>query len=374
MISPCFAASYLSHDIPIIYLLISQRVQCTVSARSCNLGISDSNYVEFTPAQSVMWESLGNLFTSLLTATGGALSIYALYKFLDFTYLHLLRPSSLPHYFHAPGGRKARPWALITGSSDGIGKGFAQELCYRGFNIILHGRNEEKLNTVKIELAKQWPDRQVRIVAIDAHHIANDIAIEGLAMALKDIYVTVLVNNIGGAGPVTPTWRALGERKGKEVDALIDINLRFTTHLTRSLLPILQKNTPSLIMNIGSFAGNLPSPYNTVYSGSKAYNLAWSKSLKAEMVAEGKDVEVLGIMVGQTQAQHNKKETGFFMPSSRQLATAALDKVGCGRAVVTPFLGHALQLGALGLFPDWLVERILIQKVKELKEMEAKKY
>jgi 17beta-estradiol 17-dehydrogenase / very-long-chain 3-oxoacyl-CoA reductase len=308
----------------------------------------------------------------LFSLTGGALGVYALYKLFDFAYLHFVRPSSLPRYIHAPGGRTARPWALVTGASDGIGKGFAEELCFRGFNVILHGRNEEKLNKVQEELLTQWPDRLVRIIVIDAHHVSNDIAIEGLAMALKEVYITVLINNIGGAGPVHPAWKELHKRTGKEVDAFIDVNLRFSTHITRALLPILMRNTPSLVLNVGSIAGDIPTAYATVYSGAKAYNMAWSRSLKAEMVAEDKDVEVLGILVGTTQSGHEKRETSFFVPSSRRLACAALDKVGCGRAIVTAFPPHAMQKTFVNLMPPSLLERMVIKVAKEEKKMEEK--
>ena len=316
-----------------------------------------------------MRDGLGKLFSF----TGGALAIYALYKLVDFTYLHFIRPSSLPRYFHAPGGRAARPWALVTGASDGIGKGFAEELCFRGFNVILHGRNEEKLNAVKEGLSAQWPDRLVRIIVIDAHHVSNDIAIEGLAIALKEVYITVLINNIGGAGPVHPAWKELHRRTGKEVDALIDINLRFSTHITRALLPILLRNTPSLVLNVGSISGDIPTPYATVYSGAKAYNMAWSRSLKAEMSAEKKDVEVIGILVGETQSGHEKRELSFFVPSSRTLACSALDKVGCGRAIVTSFTPHALQKTFVDCMPPWLIERMMVKIGKEEKATEDKK-
>jgi 17beta-estradiol 17-dehydrogenase / very-long-chain 3-oxoacyl-CoA reductase len=315
-----------------------------------------------------MRESLGKLFS----LAGAGLTLYAVYKLIDFTYLHFIRPSALPRYFHAPGGRSARPWALVTGASDGIGKGFAEELCCRGFNVILHGRDEEKLTKVQEELSAQWPDRMVRIVVIDAHHVSNDIAIEGLAMALKEVYVTVLINNVGGAGPVHPVWRELHKRKGKEVDAFIDVNLRFSTHITRALLPILLRNTPSLILNVGSFAADIPTAYASVYSGAKAYNMAWSRSLKAEMLAEGKDVEVMGIMVGRTQSGHEKRETSFFVPSSRRLACTALDKVGSGRAIVTAFPSHALQKTFVDLSPAWLVERMMVKVSKEEKAIEDK--
>ena len=129
---------------------------------------------------------------------------------------------------------------------------------------------------------------------------------------------------------------------------------------------------PSLILNVGDFAADIAFRVASVYSGAKAYNMAWSRSLKAEMLAEGKDVEVLGIMVGRTQSGHEKRETSFFVPSSRRLACTALDKVGSGRAIVTAFPPHALQKTFVGLLPAWLVERMMVKTAKEEKAIEDK--
>jgi 17beta-estradiol 17-dehydrogenase / very-long-chain 3-oxoacyl-CoA reductase len=89
------------------------------------------------------------------------------------------------------------------------------------------------------------------------------------------------------------------------------MDVRFPTQITRALLPHLIKNAPGLILNISSFAALYPSPRLSVYAGSKAFNLAWSASLKAEMRAEEKDVDVLGIVIAKAQSTIVKQETGF---------------------------------------------------------------
>jgi hypothetical protein len=88
------------------------------------------------------------------------------------------------------------------------------------------------------------------------------------------------------------------------------------------------------------------------------------------MAAQGKDVEVLGILVGATQSGHEKRPTSFFVPSSRRLACAALDKVGSGRAIVTAFPPHALQKAFVGLLPPWVTERMMISIAKQEKANE----
>ncbi|KAI9715096.1 MAG: hypothetical protein M1812_006214 [Candelaria pacifica] len=297
---------------------------------------------------------------SILAVVGSVTIAYLLYILLDFLYLHLLRSSSLDRYLHTPNGPNSRPWALITGASDGIGKGFAEELCSKGFSVILHGRNEAKLSKVKASLNDRWPNTSIKLAVIDAAQPNNLQRIEGLASEFQGLDITILINNVGGSGPVSPMWRELHNRTGEEIDQLVDVNLRFATQLTRVMLPILLRNTPSLVLNVGSVCAKLPSPWLTVYAGGKAFNLAWSRSLTAEMQATGKNVEVLGTIVGEVQAQHSTSDTGLFIPSSRTMARAALGMVGCGRAIVTPHAGHALQMAVVGLLPEWMLNRLLI--------------
>jgi short-subunit dehydrogenase len=320
---------------------------------------------------------LPDKFAQLL---GRLLCIYFTIRFFSFMHLHFLRFSDLPRYRHSRGeilnikGGSSRgryqAWAFVTGASDGIGRGFAEELLHRGFNVILHGRNAAKLEGVKSELAAQWPEAELRIAVLDAHPFGAE-AVEKLVRDLHDLHITVLVNNVGGSSNSSPTWRTLTGLEPADVDTLIGVNLRFATHLTRALMPTLVRSSPSLIVNVGSFAADMPAPYLTIYSGSKAYIQAWSRSLSAEMIAEGFDVEVLGLVVGEVQAQHTTSNGGPFKPSSRAFARSALHKVGCGRALVVPYAGHVLQRWVLGCWPEWLQVRILVDVAKKWKASEA---
>ena len=58
-------------------------------------------------------------------------------------------------------------WAVITGGSDGIGLGFAQELAKSGFNICIISRNESKINEKLSELKLEFPNIQTKCVVVD---------------------------------------------------------------------------------------------------------------------------------------------------------------------------------------------------------------
>ena len=302
-------------------------------------------------------------YLGLLTAS------QCLVRGLNFIFL-FIRPSSLPRYRHDNNS-----WALVTGATGDIGFGFAQELCRRGFNVIIHGRNTAKLEKSKVDLEREHPDRFIRIAVADAFGSNVATAIAQIVLSVQDVKLTVLINNIGGVGGVLkPEFKTLESHTAEQVDGVIDLNDTFMTQLTRALLPNLSKNQPSLVINIGSMSSLMSMPYLTVYSASKAYTMAFSRNVEAEMKAEGKDVEVLGILLGNVKTEKRPDLTvGFGVPTARTMASATLERVGCGRSVVPGYLPHALQKMMLDCMPDSLSSYVMRSMMKQLKaEAEAR--
>src|ERR1700677_4920838 len=98
-------------------------------------------------AQGIGWAPIAQGFACLAAAI---LTLRA----LAFIRIFFLTPSALPRYAtrdHA--GR--RPWALLTGASDGIGLELARQLRRAGFSVLLHGRNATKLAAVAAKLAHE---------------------------------------------------------------------------------------------------------------------------------------------------------------------------------------------------------------------------
>merc|ERR1711974_299250 len=69
--------------------------------------------------------------------------------------------------------KKLGDWALVTGGTDGIGKGFCMELAKEGLNIVLVSRTKAKLETVAQEIEEKYKVK-TRIIDID-HHIHSRI-------------------------------------------------------------------------------------------------------------------------------------------------------------------------------------------------------
>ncbi|KAF2166702.1 hypothetical protein M409DRAFT_66318 [Zasmidium cellare ATCC 36951] len=305
------------------------------------------------------------LVWALLAAVGTIWTGKTLASLGSFAWLHFVHRSSLERY------KSKTPWALVTGSSDGIGKAFAHELCSRGFNVVLHGRNEKKLENVRAELLKEHPTRKVRIFLFDVAVSAGDHArLDAAVDQLEDIDLKVLINNVGGGAK--RLWIPLQDYSGDDTRLFLDMNCRFQAELTQRLLPRLIKNGPSLIMNIGSFVSELPAPYISVFGGAKAFGKAWSRSLHFEMLTEGHDVEVLQVQVGMVSTPNEPRPENIFVPNARRMAQSALDKVGCGRSVVFGYWPHQLHCSLLVDLPSVVRDRLLMRIVKGLKEQEER--
>lgn len=294
---------------------------------------------------------------------------------VDFVQLHVLHKSKIPLYLDNKA-TSGPSWALVTGASDGIGFGFVEELAALGFNVILHGRNKAKLEGLIQQLQSKFPNRQFRMLIIDVSKREDwKDALKTFVDEIRSssINLKVLVNNVGGTGGSFNAFDKMSERDPEAVMKVIDVNTAFPSMITHALLPVLEASQPSLVINISSITALIPPPYLGLYSGCKAFNLLWSRSLHSEMKAEGLNVEVLGIIVGRVLNASTKDKvlTSLFNPSARTFAKATLGKVGCGRAAFFGYWPHEIQVLPLKLLPAWVTDGVLLQATR--KEMEVEK-
>jgi len=159
-------------------------------------------------------------------------------------------------------------WALVTGSTDGIGKAIAFELAQKNLNLVLIGRNQNKLDTVSTEIQEEFKNVQIKKVVIDLSGDMHE-GIKSLRKAIEGLDVGVLVNCAGSANE-----RPLFLDKGKMEMwmAMIKVNLEALTMVTRVVLQGMIERKTGAILNIGSGSTlALPSfPLYAVYAGSKA--------------------------------------------------------------------------------------------------------
>ncbi|KAM0262596.1 hypothetical protein ACHAQJ_001641 [Trichoderma viride] len=295
-----------------------------------------------------------------------------------------LLPPNLQRYVHVSADGRP-PWALVTGASDGIGRAFAGELALRGFNVVLHGRNQAKLDVVKSQLQNRYPETLFRTLIVDASTVQclnclqagekqpqQSLDFNAIRDTLQDLHLTVLVNN-AGAGTRNPIYLPLGDSSEQRITENISVNALFPLHLTRVLLPHLAQSSPALIMNISSVA-DAGFPLLASYSASKQFLMTLTRAIHMEIALLGEaDIECLGVRVGNvTAVSHNKQSPSIFTPTADTMARAALDRAGHGHVVVIGYWAHALQQAGLMFMPDSAAEKVMINVIRERRHAELK--
>jgi NAD(P)-dependent dehydrogenase (short-subunit alcohol dehydrogenase family) len=163
--------------------------------------------------------------------------------------------------------------ALVTGGSSGIGLAIARALQEDGYELTLASRRAERIEPAAAELG--------------ALGIAADVSSEEDCARLVDAHraryggLDVLVNSagIGIAGTIE-------DQPAKHVDLQLGVNLRGLLVVTRLAVPLL-KESKGHVINLASIAGTQPTPGLAVYGATKAAVLALTRSLNAELEADG---------------------------------------------------------------------------------------
>lgn len=189
--------------------------------------------------------------------------LYAGYRIIE--ELYILKELDLAKRYGASS------WALITGSTDGIGWEFAQQLAKRGFNIILTGRNAQKLDKRQAELKDKFPSVQTKKSVIDFSKVHDVSLLENLFKEFSDLDVSILVNNIGyvGAFQLTDMQRDLQDNLDLVTINCIPVTV-LTKLFTEKFLSRGDSKTKSAIITISSIAGEAPT-HKESYAASKVF-------------------------------------------------------------------------------------------------------
>lgn len=169
-----------------------------------------------------------------------------------------------------------RHFALITGSSDGLGKAFAIECAQRQMDLLLVSLPDTGLP----ELCKFLTDNfEVRV-----EYFEIDLTVESNCEKLvnhvltKSYPISFLINNAGMGG-----YAHFPQENYATFDRMIQLNIKALTIITHGILPVLQKQPQSFILNVSSMIVHFAGPYKQIYGATKSYVHYFSKSLALEL-------------------------------------------------------------------------------------------
>jgi short-subunit dehydrogenase len=182
-------------------------------------------------------------------------------------------------------GQDVKGFALVTGASSGIGAIYADRLAKRGYDLILVARRFGRLRTLADKIAGET-GRKVEVIAADLGKRKDLAKVE--AVLRTDKRITTLINN-AGMGSTAPLLQADVDKMSEMIALNVDALMR----LTYAAAPSFVERGGGTIINIASAVALAPWIFNGVYGASKAFVLAFGRSLKHELADKGVRVQVV---------------------------------------------------------------------------------
>lgn len=227
------------------------------------------------------------------------------------------------------------PLALVTGASSGIGAAFARRLAADGYDLVLVGRREARLQALAASLTGVTTEVLVADLATDA---GIDTVAEVCAMRV----LTMLVNNAGVAHCMP-----MAELPADKARELLHVKVIAPAMLTRAALAGMIARGRGTVVNVAgmlAFAGPAPAAppqgQRATYVGTLAATVALTQTLHAELAGTGVSAHVVcpGIVATEFHEVQGMDLSAAPRMSAADVVTAALAGVALGEVVTAPGL------------------------------------
>lgn len=171
--------------------------------------------------------------------------------------------------------------ALVTGASRGIGFATARELALLGADVLMVARDEAHLESVRAELAEEFPDSDIVCFAADVADAEQRLEVFDWVADLE-LPLSILVNNAGGN-----TSKPTLDYDEHEVRALIELNVMSAFEMCRLAHPQLAEHGNAAIVNVSSVSGLTHVRTGSPYGLTKAALAQLTKNLACEWAEDG---------------------------------------------------------------------------------------
>ncbi len=257
---------------------------------------------------------------------------------------------------------------LITGASSGIGRALAKLCLSEGASVAVVARSEQKLDS----LAKEHPQA-------DLLPLVADVTSEADRRRMLDTVtkrfgrLDVLVNNAGVA-----SFGHFSTSSEEVLRQVMETNFFAVAELMRLAVPVLTQGVEPAIVNVASMCGRRGVPAWPEYSTSKFALCGLTEALRAEYARF--DIDVLLIVPGLTQTDlranllHNTGRMKIDLKegmTAEQVASAILRSLKTRRRE-TVVGWEARWILRVNRWLPWLVDRLMIRKVRKLYQQESK--
>jgi short-subunit dehydrogenase len=259
-------------------------------------------------------------------------------------------------------------YALITGGSMGIGRAIALECASKGMNLFLVALPGPELEATARAIRDKYSVK-VAILEID---LTDDDAPHSVFRYAEHngIRVNMLINNAGfGIG-------GYFEKSPLSLDyKMIKLNNLAAVGLIHHFLPMLKTFDRSYILNMSSMEARLPSPYKTVYTGTKNFIYAYSLALREELKQDRVSVSVVcpGPVITNEDGMQRLKAQGakakLLVKLPEEIAEVAVRGMLRSKTVIVPGFLPRLIMTISNFIPESLKMKILERIFRVYKDM-----
>ena len=256
-----------------------------------------------------------------------------------------------------------RKTVLITGATSGIGFSFAKIFAKEKYNLILVGRNENRLEEIK---NKFEIEEKVKVSVYSVDFSDRD-AIENMWSSIEENFekVDVVINNAGAGfnGEFSKIdWQ--------NHELIMEVNMRALTRLSYLAVNHMKKHKDGKILNVASTGSFQAGPMIGVYYATKAYVLSISTAIREE--AKDYGIDVVTLCPGATKTEFckraGKEDLGNAM-SSDDVARIGYRGLLKNKAIIVPGIFNKFAVVVSKVLPYTFMAKI----VKKIQSSVTKK-
>lgn len=288
------------------------------------------------------------------------------------TVIQFLHHHFIVKYYKKPVDvTKHGKWAVITGGANGLGRAFAAEFAKRGMHLILIDKNIIELRFASEFLEKKFDVKPTIIQCDFALTTKNYLHIMKYLIGLD---IGILVNNVHELY-YHPEFFLDLKNPEEVIERVINNNIYTLTNMCKLVLPGMVKRQRGIIINVGSFLTEFPSPMLAVYAASKAFVEKFSADLNIEHEADGLIIQCLS--PGFIDSRWLKtRSSSLVCPTPETYVEHAIPLLGIHDRTVG-YYAHSLFIGVVNrinyINPDY-GRRLTIACMKLLRDISIRGY